>query len=134
LNELHALMGRVPPEERGREFWCVVREAVVNLLFMLSPMAPHISDELAQLIGEDVPLISRKWPEAHKDVATSDMVKIAVQVNGRLRSEIEVAREADQKEVESMALEDEKVRRHTEGKTLRKIVYVPGRLINLVVG
>ncbi|OCC16521.1 Leucyl-tRNA synthetase [Dissulfuribacter thermophilus] len=135
VNELSGVLAEEKTKtERDKGFWAVIKEAVNAVLFLLSPMAPHITDELAELMGEEVPLVNRKWPVADEEVAKSDSVQIAVQVNGKLRAKIEIMRNATEDEVKQMALGDERVKRHTEGKAIKKVIYVPGRLINIVVG
>ncbi len=134
MNELNGLLEKTEEEKRDRGFWSVVKEATRSALYLLSPMAPHIADELASLLGEPVPLLGQPWPKGDEAVAQSDTVEIVVQVNGRLRSRIKVPRDASKEDIESQALHDENVQRHTEGKRIVKVIYVPGRLINIVVG
>ena len=134
MNEINGLMERTEEERRDSGFWSVVKEATRSLLYLLSPMAPHISDELASLMDEPVPLLCQPWPRGDEAIARSDTVEIVVQVNGKLRARVEVPRDASKEEIESRALNDENVKRHTSGKKVAKVIYVPGRLINIVVG
>jgi leucyl-tRNA synthetase len=113
--------------------WAVLREAVEAVLILLFPMVPHITDELWQLLGHQKTISLESWPAADIDVARADTVNIVVQVNGKLRSQVEVAQNTDKEIIESMVLDDPKVKQYTEGKTVHKIIYVPGRLINIVV-
>jgi leucyl-tRNA synthetase len=113
--------------------WAVLREAMEAVLILLFPMVPHITDELWQLLGHQKTISLEPWPVADIDVARADTVNIVVQVNGKLRSQVEVAQNTDKEIIESMVLDDPKVKRYTEGKAVHKIIYVPGRLINIVV-
>jgi leucyl-tRNA synthetase len=113
--------------------WAVLREAMEAVLILLFPMVPHITDELWQLLGHQKTISLEPWPVADIDVARADTVNIVVQVNGKLRSQVEVAQNIDKEIIESMVLDDPKVKRYTEGKAVHKIIYVPGRLINIVV-
>jgi len=134
VNEISALLSEESPGPQDVERWVVLKEAIDVVLLLLSPMAPHIADELSQLMGEEAPLVLRPWPKADKEIARSETVKIVVQVNGRLRGQVELPRDVSKEAVERAALEDEKVRRHVAGKTIKRIIHVPGRLINIVVG
>ncbi len=112
----------------------VFSEALEMLLILLSPMAPHIADELWQQLGHDGFTLNVSWPEYDAEIAKPDEIIIVVQVNGKVREKLTVAADADQKEIERLALESEKVRSQTDGKQVRNIVFVPGRLVNIVVG
>ena len=79
-----------------------------------------------------VPLANREWPEINEDYLHEDEIEIVLQVNGKVRDKINVPAEADKDEVETLALESEKVQCFIEGNTVRKVVVVPGRLVNIV--
>ncbi|GAB6062433.1 leucine--tRNA ligase [Deferrisoma palaeochoriense] len=111
----------------------VFREAVDLLLLMLAPMVPHLAEDLWEGLGHDTPLSDAAWPEVDPAALVRDLITVVVQVNGKLRGRIEVAPDADEAAVREAALADENVRNHVEGKTLVKTVWVPGRLVNLVV-
>lgn len=111
----------------------VMREAIETLLVMLAPFVPHISEELWQRIGGSGFLADRLWPAYDKDAAKDEELLIVVQVNGKLRSRLSVAAEAPEEEVRAEALADEKVKVFTDGKDIRKVIYVPGKLVNIVV-
>lgn len=110
----------------------VVAEAYRSIVLLLSPISPHVTQELWQVLGNSSLLMDEEWPVANEAAMVRDVVKLAVQVNGKLRSTIEVAADADKKACEEQALGDENVQRHTEGLTVRKVIVVPGRLINIV--
>ncbi len=114
--------------------WSVVREALEKTVVMLNPFVPHITEELWRMLGHESDLWAVSWPEADARAMKSDTVKVVVQVNGKVRANIMVDTGADQPAVESVAMEEPNVRRHLEGKQVRKIIYVPGRLLNIVAG
>jgi leucyl-tRNA synthetase len=109
------------------------RKAAEAFLLMLSPFAPHLAEELWSRLGHRQSLAYEPWPEADAALLVEDTIKLAVQVNGKRRDEIEVAVDADQKAIEAAALASEKVQRHVGGKQPRKIILVKGRLVNVVV-
>ncbi len=111
----------------------VQREALEAVVVMLSPMVPHICHELWNLLGHDSVLIDERWPEVDESALEADLVELVVQVNGKLRGRISVAAEADKDSIEASALADENVQRFVDGKDIRKVIVVPGRLVNVVV-
>ncbi len=110
----------------------VLRMAIETVLILLSPYAPHIADELWAGLGHEKPLLEVPWPTFREEALRKDEITLVVQVNGKVRSKLQVARDLPQGEIERKALEDEKVQRFLSGKPPKKIVYVPGRLINIV--
>lgn len=112
-----------------------------DLLKCLNPFAPHLTEEIHQHVGEAFPsakcskariLADRAWPSFNEKYLVEDEVEIVVQVNGKLRGKITVAKDAAKDEIEALAQKDTNVIQHTEGKTIRKIIVVPGRLVNIV--
>ena len=112
-----------------------------DLLKCLNPFAPHITEEIHQQLGEAFPsakcskgriLADRAWPSFNEDFLAEDEIEIVVQVNGKLRGKIRVAPEAPKEDVKSLAQQDTNVQQHIEGKTVRKVIVVPGRLVNIV--
>jgi len=111
----------------------VYAEGVDILLRLLSPIVPHITHTLWQAIGYPQDILNAAWPKADPGALVKDSVELVVQVNGKLRAKVTVAADADKGQVEKIALEDENVTRHIEGKTINKVIVVPGRLVNIVV-
>lgn len=109
------------------------REALDAVVIMLSPMVPHICHTLWKTLGHDIAVIDQRWPSVDEAALELDSVEIVVQVNGKLRARLRVAASASKDDVEALALNDENVTRYTDGKTIRKIINVPGRLVNIVV-
>jgi leucyl-tRNA synthetase len=132
VNELYALEPRGAPERAA------VREALLALAVLLSPFAPHAAEELwHEVLGPGARerlLATEPWPAADPALVAADTVTIAVQVNGRLRGEVRAAVAAGEAEVRALAEKEERVRAHLDGKTVRKVIFVPQRLINFVVG
>ena len=111
----------------------VKREALEVVVIMLSPMVPHICHSLWQLMGHESALIDQRWPMVDESALRSDLIEIVVQVNGKLRARLSVAVDAPKAVVESLALQDENVQRFIDGQEVRKVIVVPGRLVNIVV-
>ncbi|MFZ5427500.1 MAG: leucine--tRNA ligase [Thermodesulfobacteriota bacterium] len=119
-------------EELRKEGGKAVSSAVNSLLTVLSPMAPHVCEELWEMLGHKTLLANEPWPAHDPAALVTDTVTVVVQVLGKLRGKIEVAADADEESVKAAALAEENVARHIEGKTVRKIIYVPGKLVNIV--
>jgi leucyl-tRNA synthetase len=108
-------------------------EAVEMILLMLSPFAPHLSEELWEGIGKKGLVSAQPWPRFDEEVARSEEILVVVQINGKLRSRITVDAEATEEEIRSMVMTDPRVREYTEGKAIRKMVYVPKKLVSIVL-
>jgi leucyl-tRNA synthetase len=111
----------------------VVHEALEAVVLMLSPIVPHICHSLWAVLGHETALIDAPWPQVDESALETDMAEIVVQVNGRLRGRVSVAADADRDAIGQQALADPNVQRFVEGKEVRKIIVVPGRLVNIVV-
>ncbi|MFW6346950.1 MAG: leucine--tRNA ligase, partial [Halomonas sp.] len=112
----------------------VTREALEACVLLLAPITPHACHALWQALGHAEPAIDAAWPAVDEAALARDTIELVVQVNGKLRARIEVATDADRATVEAEAFAAENVQRHTEGKTVRKVIVVPGKLVNIVVG
>ena len=108
-------------------------EAVAKLLVLLGPMAPHITEELWERTGHDTSIHNEPLPEYDAELAADEMIELVVQVNGRVRSTIEMPVDVTEEDATEAAMASENVQRHTEGKQVVKTIYVPDRLVNLVV-
>jgi leucyl-tRNA synthetase len=111
----------------------VEREALEAVVVMLSPMTPHICHALWRELGHETALIDQRWPEFDESALELDMIELVVQVNGKLRGRVSVPAEADKVAIEALAVGDENVQRFIAGKDVRKVIVVPGRLVNIVV-
>ena len=108
-------------------------EAIMNIIIMLAPITPHLSQHLWWELGKDTPIIDHIWPEADPGLLIEETVEIAVQINGKLRATVNLDPNADQKTFENKALADINVQKYLEDKEIKKIIFVPGRLINIVI-
>ncbi|AKS31599.1 leucine--tRNA ligase [Mycolicibacterium goodii] len=109
------------------------RGAIEPLVLMVAPLAPHLAEELWKRLGHDTPLAHGPFPEADPQYLVEDTIEFPVQVNGKVRGKISVASEAAAADIEAAALADEKVQAFLAGATPKKVIVVPGRLVNLVV-
>ena len=100
---------------------------------MLAPIVPHICHTLWRSLGQESAVIDAGWPQVDEAARVADSCTLVVQVNGKLRARIEVPADADRAAAEAAALADENVQRFLEGKEIRKIIVVPGKLVNVVV-
>ncbi|WP_027962069.1 leucine--tRNA ligase [Halomonas halodenitrificans] len=112
----------------------VAREAVEACVLLLAPIIPHACHALWSALGHAEPVIDARWPALDESALTRDTIELVVQVNGKLRSRIEIPADADKATAEAAAFASENVQRHTDGKTVRKVIVVPGKLVNIVVG
>jgi len=111
----------------------VMQEALEAVVLMLAPIVPHIAHAAWQALGHSGAVLDVPWPEADATALVRDVVELVVQVNGKLRGRISMAASASKNEIEQAALAEENVRRFVENKAVKKIVVVPGRLVNVVV-
>lgn len=100
---------------------------------LLAPLAPHIAEELWSILGQAESLAYESWPQLNERFLVNETMTVAVQVNGKMRGRIEVAADASEADVLGIAKADDNVARHLDGKTIRREIYVPGRIVNLVV-
>ncbi|MBA3702212.1 MAG: leucine--tRNA ligase [Rubrobacteraceae bacterium] len=125
-NYLLAVRGRVGDDE-----W---HEALRTFVTVLSPFAPHHAEEMWAAMGEEYSVHEQAWPGYEEALIQATEITLIVQVNGKLRDRIEAPADISEETARELALSSARVRPHLEGKELRKSIYVPGRLVNLVVG
>jgi leucyl-tRNA synthetase len=109
------------------------RVCMESFVLLLSPMAPHISEELWQALGRSESIAYASWPVFDPRHIQESTLDVPVQINGRIRGRITVSTGASDSEIERIALEDAKIKKHLEGHTIRKVILVPGKLINIVI-
>ena len=109
-----------------------MREAIEAIVVMLSPIVPHITQQLWNELGHEELLADKAWVASDEAALVRDEIELVVQVNGKLRSKVSVAANADNDAIEAAAMADEKIINNIEGKTVRKVIVVPGRLVNIV--
>ena len=120
-------------DDRSAQGRAVLQEALDNVVIMLAPIVPHIGHALWQALGHDNAVIDARWPSVDEAALTRSSIELVVQVNGKLRGHIEVALDAKSAEIEAQALADANVQRFTTGKQIKKVIVVPGKLVNVVV-
>jgi leucyl-tRNA synthetase len=119
-------------DQQDANIRAVTREAINAIVLMLSPITPHICAELWEQLGHQDDINTAPWPEADEKAMVEDSKLIVVQVNGKLRAKLTVAADASQDEVQALAMEDPNVSKFVDGKTIRKVIYVAGKLLNIV--
>ena len=110
------------------------REAVRALVLLASPFAPHLGEELWSKLGHTTSLAFEPWPSYDEALCIDDVVEVPVQVNGKVRGKLMLARTASEDEVRALALALDAVSAFATGKAVKKFIYVPGKIVNLVVG
>jgi len=109
------------------------RWALEQLVLLVSPYAPHLGEELWERLGHPPSVTNHAWPSFDEELAKDDELTIAVQVRGKVRGTIVVAPGTDKSELERLALAEPGVARHLEGQTIRKVIVVPDRIVNIVI-
>ena len=112
----------------------VMNEAVEAIVILLSPFVPHIAEELWSNLGKPNSIFKMKWPEYDRSAIVEDVVTIVVQVNGKLRSKVEVPSDIKEEGLRQMVLADPKIKEITSGKTIKNFIVVPKKLVNIVIG
>ncbi|MBU0807156.1 MAG: leucine--tRNA ligase [Gammaproteobacteria bacterium] len=110
----------------------LLQEGLETVALLLAPITPHISHQLWQELGRDGVMIDTPWPQVDESALVQDTLTLVIQVNGKLRGQIEVSASASREDVEASARSNESVLRFTEGLTIRKVIVVPGKLVNIV--
>jgi len=107
-------------------------EPVRNLALLLSPMAPHLGEEVWQILGSEDSLSYAPWPAYDEALCVESTVEMAVQVNGKVRATLQLPKDAEEAEAKELAFANDKVAKFIDGKDIKKFIYVPGRIINIV--
>ncbi|MCK4659949.1 MAG: leucine--tRNA ligase [Phycisphaerae bacterium] len=108
------------------------RSVIEPFVVVISPFAPHVAEELWERLGHTESLADHPWPQHDPQLARDDQVEVAVQIMGKVKSRIMLPADADEKQLEQAALADPRIKRELEGKTVRKVIAVKGRLVNIV--
>ena len=111
-----------------------MKEALQSVILLMAPFVPHITEELWQRLGNSSQLTQAPWPAYDPAVVLDEELLVVVQVNGKLRSKLTVAAGTGEDELKALAMADEKVIPFLDGLTVRKVICVPGKLVNIVVG
>jgi len=126
LNEVGKLNDDAPQSRAVRQ------EALETAVLVLAPIVPHICHQLWQTLGHEEPVVEASWPEADKKAMVRSEITVVLQVNGKVRAKADVPADIAKDELEKLALENENVQRFTDDKTVRKVIVVPGKLVNVV--
>ena len=113
----------------GTSEWSEVEDVYLR---MMAPVTPHIAEELWSQLSKPYSIHTQRWPEYDEEAAAEDIITLVVQVNGKLRGKIMVPSDAQKDTIEEIALGNENVQRFIEDMTIRKIIVVPGKLVNVV--
>ena len=127
-NQIPTLKGDSPQNH------AVQREALETVIRMMAPATPHVCHELWQRLGHSRPVLDEPWPQVDRAALVSDTMCIVVQVDGKRRLELEVASDISKPELEELCLAHPRIKRYTTARTLRRVIMVPGRLVNIVTG
>lgn len=111
----------------------VIKEGIETIITILSPFAPHIGEELWQMIGKEGSIFDISWPKYDETALVKDEIEVVVQINGKVRGKLSISSNVSKEEMEKIATEDEKIKSLIEGKEIVKIVAVPKKLVNIVV-
>jgi len=118
---------------KGKASACM-SEAVEMLVLLLAPMTPHIADELWEELGKTGFTIDETWPSYDSEVAKADEVEIVIQINGKIREKLVIPADSDEEAMKLIVMENAKIKSEISGKTIRKMIIVKGKLVNIVVG
>ncbi len=130
IAKLYAFTNTLAKSKAGAD---AKRQAAKTLAQLMSPMTPHLSEELWQLLGGEGLVATAPWPVADEAMLVDDTVTLPIQINGKRRAEISVAKDMDKAEVEKIALSTEAVQKALDGNAPKKVIVVPGRIVNVVV-
>lgn len=111
----------------------LIQEALENIVLLLSPIIPHICHTLWRELKPGTELSDQPWPKVDNSALVQNDVTLVVQVNGKLRGQIRVAKDAEREAIEHIALENEQVKKHIDDRVIKKVIVVPDRLVNIVV-
>jgi leucyl-tRNA synthetase len=132
VNDLYAFGEGLRSGTARPQSLSALREGVEGLILMLSPFAPHTAEELWELTGHTASIERTPWPSYDEDVARPDEIVVPIQVNGKLRGRLTVPADTPESELREMALREPAIRPHIDGKTIKTVVVVRGKLINVV--
>ncbi len=120
-------------DESSESAKVVFRDAIENIVLLISPFAPHIAEEVWVELGHKPGIMNSDWPAVNEAALQRDELELVVQVNGKTRDHIKISSSASKEEIEAAALAADKIQSWLEGKTVRKVIVVPGRLVNIAV-
>jgi len=119
-------------EPEKEEDWTILRFAIENTLILLSPFAPHIVEELWEALGNKPSIFEYRWPDWDEEIAKEEKIELVIQVNGKLRSRLLIPHSISDVEIKEMALQQGKIKDIVGNKTIKKVIVVKGKLVNIV--
>ncbi len=125
--------GIYPYREKEQQNMAIIREAMENLIILLAPFAPHFSEELWEAIGKQGSVHQMPWPQYDKEALQAEEIEVVLQINGKVRERVMVPAQLNSKELEKIVLGTARAQAEIAGKTVVKIIAVPGKLVNVVV-
>ena len=131
--ELVNTMSAIEPEKQKTDWREVMRFAMESITRLLAPIVPHFAEELWETLGHKSSVLLASWPSYREDALLKDELVIVIQVNGKLRSRFTVSADADDDTLRELAISDERAKKFFEGKTVKKVIVVPKKLVNVVV-
>lgn len=129
VNEMYGLKDELAKSENGK---AVLSSAMATVIALLSPITPHICEEFWQDLGLEGMACAQPWPEYKEEALQKDVLTVVIQINGKLRGKIDIPASASKEEVEKLAAAEPSVQKHLEGLTIRKIIVIPQKLVNIV--
>ncbi len=129
VNEIYIVKEELMQTENGK---IILSSAIATVITLLTPITPHICEEFWHDLGNAGTIGEQAWPVWSEDALQKDVLTIVIQINGKLRGKIEVSSKATKEEIEKEALAESNIAKHLEGLTLRKVIVIPGKLVNIV--
>lgn len=130
VNALYQINEEIIRTDAGK---MVVSELFDKLLPMLGPFVPHLAEELWEVLGHKNFILDEPWPDFKEELTAKDEIEVVFQINGKIRSKRNVPADITKEEMEKVALEDDRIKEMIAGKTVRKVIVVPGKLVNIVI-
>jgi len=121
-------------EPRSDDDWKPFKFAIERVLILLSPFSPHIAEELWEAIGNKPSIFEQSWPDWDEEIAREGKIELVIQINGKLRSKIMISQGTPDDEIKRLALEEQKIKEIVGAKTIKKVIVVKGKLLNIVIG
>jgi leucyl-tRNA synthetase len=109
------------------------RAAIENLILLLSPFAPHVAEEAWEMLGHKTSIALAQWPKYDESLCADTTAVVAIQVNGKVRGKMEIEKELPEAGALQLAFEQASVKKYTDGMNVKKVIYVPGKILNIVV-
>jgi leucyl-tRNA synthetase len=131
VNTIYVILNKNQQDKIRTE---TVKEAITTTVLLLAPFVPHLAEELWQRLGNKESIFNQPWPEYNPEAIKQDTITFVIQVNGKLRSTIELASDISEDELKEVAISDEKIEKWIRGKTIKRVIVVPQKLVNIVVG